>query len=122
MLRFSLPQATREGLCVARFSNIDAALRFAAVELELSFSGARIHMGSGSDGQKRHFTQFLVWASSALTGISEGVRKPGDQALISRWDALVSHPIRLQFKDLRDEALKERVDAVTGPHSRVHPL
>lgn len=110
-MTFSLPRATREDLYVARFSDIDAALRFAAVELDLSFSAAHIHWGSGSDGEIRHFTQFLVWASSALVGIDEGVRKPGNQALISRWGELGRHPLRVQFKGLRDEALKERVDA-----------
>jgi hypothetical protein len=110
MPQFSLPRATREPLWRARFGNIDTALRFAAIELELASSTARLHSATGSDGEARHFAQFLVWASSARGAINEAVRRVGNADLSRRWAALATDAEPSLFKELRDQSTHEVVN------------
>ena len=110
MPRFELPLETRRNLCGAGFHDVDAALRAAAVELDLWFFVERLHWGARSDGAFRHYTNFLAWTDTTAIGIHRAINRSGYQSLIARWKALEDEPIRLQFRKLRNQALKDRRD------------
>lgn len=108
--RLVLDLATRQRLWAAGWGGLDSSLRFAAVELELWLMGRRIDRGTGSDGEQRHFTNFLAWAETTFSGADAAIKQPGDQALILQWDALRDAEFRQTFRRLRNIALKERTD------------
>ncbi len=107
---FELPLRIREQLVRSGFCSIDASLRFAAVELDLWWDSPSLHWSSKSDGEARHFIQFLVWADSTLSQVDKAVRRTGDQVLIKSWSILGEDPLRRKFRALRNEGLKEARD------------
>ena len=112
MPQFELPLEVRRDLCGAGFHDVDAALRAAAVELDLWFLGERLHWDVRSDGPFRHYTNFLAWTDTTAVGIDRGVKRTGDQSLMARWEALRHEPIRKQFRKLRNQALKDRHNVI----------
>ncbi|MBM4414917.1 MAG: hypothetical protein FJ035_01300 [Chloroflexi bacterium] len=80
------------------------------MELELWFIGPPIHWDAASDGEQRHFTNFLTWSDTALVGADRAIRQRSDHCLIDQWQALTRHDIRQAIGRLRDVALKERRD------------
>ena len=71
--RFELPLEIRRNLCGAGFHDVDAALRAAAVELDLWFFVERLHWDVRSDGPFRHYTNFLAWTDTTAVGIGRGL-------------------------------------------------
>ena len=110
MPSFELSLAAREKLWVSGWGEIDAALRFAAVDRELWSIGAKVHWLNDSDGEQRHFTNFLSWADAALAGIDRAIKRAGESVLLTRWDALGTVPLRREMRELRNLALKDRRD------------
>lgn len=108
MQRFELPLKTRRDLCGSGFHDVDAALRAAAIELDLWFFIDRLHWDVQSDGDFRHYTNFLAWSDTTAIGIGRGIERSGNQALIARWRTLADEPLRRSFRGLRNEALKAR--------------
>lgn len=110
MPAFELSLKTRRDLCGAGFQDVDAALRAAAVEMDLWCWFDSTHLSVASDGGFRHYTNFLAWADTTAVGINRGINRTGDQSLIERWRALDKESIRQEFRSRRNESLKDRRD------------
>lgn len=110
MSTFSLNLDLRRELWSAGYGRIDQALRSAAVELDFWFFGKARHWQIGSDGDTRHFTQFLMWSDSAVVSIARVVRSTGNQHLIARVEALEDEGLRPLFRRLRNETVHELLD------------
>ena len=98
MSRFELPLETRRNLCGAGFHDVDAALRAAAVELDLWFFVERLHWGARSDGAFRHYTNFLAWTDTTAIGINRAINRSGHQSLIAPWQARVKGDVVMLFR------------------------
>ena len=81
MPAFELRLNLRRELCGAGFHDIDSALRSAAVELDVWFISGRLHAPVASDGEARHYAQFLAWADTVAVGITRAIRGTG----IANW-------------------------------------
>lgn len=113
MSRFELPLETRRLLCGAGFHDVDGALRAAAVELESWIRLDELHMRAWSDGSFRHYTNFLAWSETTAGGINKATKGTKNQALLARWRDLWDEPLRQQFHELRNRALKAREDVAS---------
>ena len=112
MSRFEFPRSHRQLLWSHGFGGVEAALRWAAVELDLYLLSRPFDIDHDGDDGDRHYANLLAWCDSALVGIDRGIRRSADAHLFRRWRALADHPLRELMRQARNDALKGRREVV----------